>query len=292
MYHTVPGITLHRYHRLAEQFDTPLEQRLVVDAMIEEVNKVDPLFFKKIEDTIPLEETLEYRIFIYFNESGLKLGDKEFLREFDDRIHPYRSRLIGFNNYSEQIFAQTIRDVLGITRDKLSDEDAIALVLNPSKNSYLGESLNLSSMSKLMRTMEHVSYTFAKKLSHTADSQNQRHRTIPGSRPVLFTHLTENPDYITPSLINSNPEALELYSKVMDLTWENFTRLINSGIKVEYATYLLPNALAIRFNESGSLAAYHHKWIQRLCYNAQEEIFRTSKEEVGQVKDQVSLVLQ
>ena len=54
---------------------------------------------------------------------------------------------------------------------------------------------------------------------------------------------------------------------------------------MEYATYLLPNALAIRFNESGSLAAYNHKWIQRLCYNAQEEIFATSKEEVGQVKD-------
>jgi thymidylate synthase ThyX len=48
--------------------------------------------------------------------------------------------------------------------------------------------------------------------------------------------------------------------------------------------YLLPNAFPIRFEESGDLAAMHHKWTTRLCYNAQEEIWRASLEEVAEVR--------
>jgi hypothetical protein len=36
-----------------------------------------------------------------------------------------------------------------------------------------------------MRALQHANYTFAKKISHTADSQDQRHRMVPGSRPLL-----------------------------------------------------------------------------------------------------------
>ncbi len=36
-----------------------------------------------------------------------------------------------------------------------------------------------------MRTLDHAHYTFRKKLSHSADSQDQRHRMVPGSRPLL-----------------------------------------------------------------------------------------------------------
>jgi hypothetical protein len=71
----------------------------------------------------------------------------------------------------------------------LSDDDAIDRVFNPARNRYLGESLNLSAHSKLGRTMAHMHFTFAKKISHTADSQDQRHRMTPGSRPVLSGHF-------------------------------------------------------------------------------------------------------
>ena len=51
----------------------------------------------------------------------------------------------------------------------------------------------------------------------------------------------------------------------------------------ELALYLLPNAFPIRFLESGDLLHLHHKWVHRLCYTAQEEIWRASLEEVRQV---------
>ena len=52
----------------------------------------------------------------------------------------------------------------------------------------------------------------------------------------------------------------------------------------EFALYLLPNAKAIRLVESGSLLHLLHKWTMRTCFNAQEEIYQASMEEVAQVR--------
>ena len=46
-----------------------------------------------------------------------------------------------------------------------------------------------------------------------------------------------------------------------------------------------PNAKTLRFVESGSLLALLHKWTLRTCFNAQEEIFLASMDEVEQVRD-------
>ncbi|HKS17409.1 MAG TPA: FAD-dependent thymidylate synthase, partial [Planctomycetota bacterium] len=35
LYHTISGLTLHRYHRLSRQFDTPAETRVVVEKMVD-----------------------------------------------------------------------------------------------------------------------------------------------------------------------------------------------------------------------------------------------------------------
>ena len=52
----------------------------------------------------------------------------------------------------------------------------------------------------------------------------------------------------------------------------------------EFALYLLPNAKAIRLVETGSLLHLLHKWTMRTCFNAQEEIYQASLEEVQQVR--------
>jgi thymidylate synthase ThyX len=53
----------------------------------------------------------------------------------------------------------------------------------------------------------------------------------------------------------------------------------------EFAAYLLPNAVAIRFTESADLLNLHHKFAMRLCYNAQEEIWRASLDEALQIRE-------
>lgn len=285
LYHTISGITLHRYHRLCQQWDVPTETGLMVTAMVEEVNKVDPLFFESIEDPIPLEETLEYRALRQRGHLRANGSGRAFVREFDSSLGALRSRLVDYSLNGPASVAQGVRDVLGATRSELSDEAAIEQVLSPKQNPYLGESLVLTTLSKLTRALSHSHYTFQKKLSHTADSQDQRHRMTPGSRPVLHAQFVAGEvDAIVPDLIEAVPAAKEQFQTTLAGTWRAIEQLLDAGVSEEMALYLLPNAFPIRFHESGELLHLHHKWVHRLCYTAQEEIWRSSLEEVSQVR--------
>jgi len=108
---------------------------------------------------------------------------------------------------------------------------------------------------------------------------------VPGSRPVLSAHYAGGePDLIVPALLAEDPAALDRFMRTMRQTWVAIDNLLADGVGAEMALYLLPNAFPIRFEESGDLAALHHKWTTRLCYNAQEEIWRATVEEVQQVR--------
>jgi thymidylate synthase ThyX len=144
--------------------------------------------------------------------------------------------------------------------------------------------IQLSVHSPLARALHHSTYTFLKKLSHTADSQDQRHRMVPASRPLMTFTDTLRPDYITPPLIAANPRALEVYAAAMERAWKAKAGLLDMGVPLESALYVLPNAVALRFHETGSLLYLAHKWVMRTCFNAQEEIYRASMDELAQVR--------
>jgi flavin-dependent thymidylate synthase len=283
LYHTVSGVTLFRYWRLCESFDAPTEQREVVGQMVEEVLRHDPLYAAVLQDPIPLEETPEYEIFQTLRAP--RASGAAFRREFDQELGGRVSRLVDWKANNEEVLAASVREILGLPRAALSDDAAIRLVLDPAKNRLLGETLTLTTHGKLSRAMFHPSYTFRKKLSHTADSQDQRHRMTPGSRPALPAYLSEEPDYVVPMLVVEVPEAEALYRATMDETWEAIGRLRERGVPDEQAAYLLPNAVPIRFTESADLLNLHHKFAMRLCYNAQEEIWRASLDETLQIRE-------
>jgi flavin-dependent thymidylate synthase len=283
LYHTISGVTLFRYWRLCESFDAPTEQRAVVERMVEEVLRHDPLYRAVLEDPIPLEETPEYALFESLQGSRPTGGD--FRREFDAELAGRVSRLVDWKAGNEEVLASAVREIAGLPRAALSDGDAIRLVLDPARNPVLGETLTLTTHGKLSRALFHPSYTFRKKLSHTADSQDQRHRMTPGSRPALPAYLSDEPDYVTPMLVPDVPEAVDLYSRTMEETWAAIGALRGGGVPDEYAAYLLPNAVAIRFTESADLLNLHHKFAMRLCYNAQEEIWRASLDEAMQIRE-------
>ncbi|HKA37053.1 MAG TPA: FAD-dependent thymidylate synthase [Thermoanaerobaculia bacterium] len=282
LYHTVSGITLFRYRRLCESFDAPTEQREVVGRMVEEVLRHDPLYEAVLQDPLPLEETPEFALFQAIRPAG---SDGEFRREFDRELSGRVSRLVDWKANNEEVLASSVREILGLSRAALSDGDAIRLALDPAKNPLLGETLTLTTHGKLSRALFHPSYTFRKKLSHTADSQDQRHRMTPASRPALPAYLSDDPDYIVPMLVAEVPEAADLYRATMERTWEAIASLRSRGVADEYAAYLLPNAVAIRFTESADLLNLHHKFAMRLCYNAQEEIWRASLDEALQIRE-------
>ena len=284
LYHTVSALTLLRYHRLADQMDAPAEQRLVIRAMVDAVLAHDPQFEVLLDEPIPLEETPEYEFFL--QNPGLK-GEKmaararhEFDAELDDRV----SKLVSWKPDNERLLAGSVREVLGIPTAALSDDEAIDLVMDPASNIYLSESLNVTSLSKLSRVMVHPSYTFRKKLSHTADSQDQRHRATPGSRPCLNAYLGDEPDYVTPALVQVDHRVRGAYRESMERAWEAIVKLRRLEVPDEMAAYLLPNAVSIRFTESADLLGLRHKMAMRLCLNAQEEIWRAAVDEADQVR--------
>jgi thymidylate synthase ThyX len=85
-------------------------------------------------------------------------------------------------------------------------------------------------------------------------------------------------------LIGRNPEAESIYREAMEQAWDAKNRLLELGVPLEWALYVLPNAKAVRFMESGSLIYLIHKWTMRTCFNAQEEIYQASIDELDQVR--------
>ncbi len=282
LYHTISGITLLRYARLVEQYDCLEEQRRVVRAMIEAVSRHDREFARLAGDSIPLEETAEHQLLGGIEREG-RSGSKERREEFDAGLDGRVSKLVDRKMHNEEILAEAVREVVGLSRSELDDDAAIALALDPGRNPILGDSLNLTTHAKITRALFHPSYTFRKKISHTADSQDQWHRMTPASRPILLAAFPDEPDFIRPALIEEHESLRTLYDRAMERTWEAIARVRAAGASAEAASYLLPNAVAIRFTESSDLLALRHKHSMRLCYNAQEEIWRASRDEAEQI---------
>lgn len=283
MYHTISGVTLLRYNRLCKLYDAPHEQTVVVQKMVQQLLEAEPKFADLIEAPLEEDGSPEWKFFEQHNPNALHA--KSFIDEFDAELEGRVSKLTGYKTDNERILADSVRETLGVPRAQISDQDAIRLALDPGENRLLGESLNLTTLSKLSRCLFHPSYTFKKKISHTADSQDQRHRMTPASRPILAGHQIDAPDFITPELIKQDESVEREYAEIMARSWEAMAKLRKLGVKEEYVQYLLPNAVSVRFSESSDLLNLHHKLAMRLCYNAQEEIWRASVDEAQQIRE-------
>jgi thymidylate synthase ThyX len=276
MVHTLSGIVLHRLWRMQAASDTPAEARQVIGAMVGAVRGIDPEFFDRFNNE-PMEDPPEWKE---------PLADGEaFAREFDARLGGRTSKLVDYTPRALPVMAHAYRAVLGLTSAECPDAEAIDRLLNPARNPYRRETLNIGVHAPIMRALQHANFIFAKKISHTGDSQDQRHRMVPGSRPLLTLADTRAPDFITPMLIAGNPRAREVYEEAMAAAWSAKNELLDRGVPREFALYLLPNAKAIRLIESGSLLHLLHKWTMRTCFNAQEEIYQASMEEVAEVRE-------
>jgi thymidylate synthase ThyX len=279
MVHTVSGIVLHRLQRMVHTGDTPYEARVVIEEMVRLVREWDPLFFEKVGlGAMDAHAVPEGR---FPRPRG---NSDDYAAEFDRRLNGRWSRLRDASVQAEEVIAESVRSVFGLTTSELPDDEALDRVMNPAQNRYRLDVLNVTYHSPAMRALHHAHYVFEKRLSHTADSQDQRHRMVPASRPLMTFADTARPDYITPRLVAANPRARELYDCAMRDAWAAKNELLRLGVPLEFALYVLPNAKTLRFVESGSLLALLHKWTLRTCFNAQEEIYLASMDEVEQVR--------
>ncbi len=290
MYHTINGLTLLRYYVLANQLDVPGEVRYLVNQMVNEVLAVDPFFLGAPDYPLDLgvlgeADTLEYEALQQLRANLDQNNGEEFFRQFDAALDGLDSKLVGYESDAETTLANAVRAVLGRTAEELPDREAIARVLDPAQNRYLGHHLFLAMNSKLMQSMNQVPFTFQKRISGAEEAQNQRHRGTLSSSPVLTAHLRQEPDVIVPYDVTRVPEALEEYHATVAALWDAKNRLLDAGVPSEKVLYLLPNSHHVRFYETGTLMNYYWKWIKRLCFDAQREIFETARQETAQVAD-------
>ena len=82
-------------------------------------------------------------------------------------MHPGARR--GAHVSTDRVYSNFYR-VPRLAASELSDEEALDRVMNPARNRYRLDVLNVSYHSPLMRSLHHATYVFEKKLSHTADS--------------------------------------------------------------------------------------------------------------------------
>jgi len=277
LHHTVSVLTLMRYHRICRLGEAPRETERVVGAMVDQLLAAEPEYARLLEDPLPEEQA--------FFAADSNADAAVFREEFDAELGDRESLLVGWNENAERLLADAVREVLGRPRAAMDDDAALAWALDPSKNRLWGETLNLSTMDPLARPLYHPHYSFRRRISHSADSQDQRHRMTPASRPSLLAQENGEPDFATPRLIAEDPAARRTYESSMARIWEGIAAFRRAGGSQEDALYLLPNAKRIRYTESADLLNLRHKAAMRLCYNAQEEIWRISRQEALQVRE-------
>ena len=207
MVHTLSGIVLHRLWRMRDASDTPQEARAVIGEMVARAREVDSQFFDRFDDG-PMEELPEWKAPAGAGKAPELDGEAQ-AREFDARLGARTSLLVDYSPAAVRVMAAAYRAVVGLTEQACPDAEALDRMLNPARNDYRLETLNVGVHAPLMRPLQHANFTFAKKISHTADSQDQRHRMVPGSRPLLTLTDTRQPDFITPMLIRENARARE-----------------------------------------------------------------------------------
>ncbi len=288
MVHTISGLTLARLYYLSRMPPVSWEAALVVDEMVKQVINVDPDFKMFLKDPLNKEELLESSI-IHLADG--RTDPERVASEFDEDLDGGRVKLIRATEKAEELMADSIRIMLGLTKEAMSDEEALRLVLDPKKNKQLTQTLNISTISPLMRAMYHPVFTFKIKLSHTADSQNQRHRMVFATRPLTLLTISDKPDYIMPEQIKGTG-AEEPFRRWMERVWEIRKSLINAGAEKEFADYILPNALSIRIIETSNFMFLWHKWRLRSCLEAQREIWHITIEEIESVREKFPLLVE
>ena len=286
LHHTISFLTLLRYWRISTVSDVPTEAKYVVERLKDAVLKADPELAMFFEEPINADEFAEPHIDFAFPESQSAKAAEDFDLELADKL----SRMIDFPNNPEKIAGASLRSVWGLSKEQMPDEKALEILFDNKTGRMGEETTNLSMHSKSLRVLHNLSYTFMKKLSHSADSQDQRHRMTPASRPSAKAFVLEHPDYITPKLVAAVEPAKILYADCMQKTWDAVNKLLELGVSKEKTFYLLPNALTLRFVESFDMVAFRHKALMRLCYGAQEEIFEATIDETEQIREHNEII--
>src|SRR5260370_18700125 len=115
----------------------------------------------------PVEESREWK-----NAGARPSAGEPFARKFAAKLAGKTSRLVDYSPNAVRVMAESYRAVTALTESQCNDLEAIDRLLNPARNLYRLETLNVGDHAPTMRALQPANYTFAKKISHTPASQD------------------------------------------------------------------------------------------------------------------------
>lgn len=244
-FHTLSELQLLRLFRASKMPGFTDEAKFVIASMIAEVAAKDKTILNELRSPVDEAET--------------DVTQPIDIEQFDSLLGKKFSALLDLSS--------------GIDPSKL---------LCLSRSRLLGDVFDVGMFSNEISQMREIWLTFATKLSHAGDSQRQRHRRTAAGVMPIGSIFNGRADFITPLVIRENDKMRQKYENMVNQMFNNVNTALETGMPKDIALLLLPNAVSIRIVESGDLFDWVHRWKQRLCYLAQEEIFFVS---VHQVKD-------
>ncbi len=275
--HTLSELQLLRLFQASHLPNFSDEARFVIASMVKTLAEYDQTILAELRK--PIE-----------SESGVEIEDYPISgqrRGFDEVLGEKQSVLLSSGGEMRRTLIFAARNILKITGKEMPDEEILDWLLNPEKNRLLADVNDVGMFDPLTSCLRQVSLTFATRLSHTADSQRQRHRRTPGATSLIdeetVRDLIENgPDYFTPLVVRENPVLFEKYNQSLKGIYGGIIDAYRAGISIKLLKLLFVNGQNMRVVEQGDAFDFLHRWKQRLCYNAQEEFFFISVEQAIQ----------
>ncbi|MEM3555300.1 MAG: FAD-dependent thymidylate synthase [Candidatus Micrarchaeia archaeon] len=121
---------------------------------------------------------------------------------------------------------------------------------------------------------EHCSFTFSVSgVSRALTHELVRHRIASYTQQSQrYVKVTDENSFVVPPLIKENEKTLKLFKKTISEIMKVYNQLIQSGIPVEDARYILPNATKTTITVTMNGRELLHFFSLRCCERAQWEI--------------------
>ncbi len=159
-------------------------------------------------------------------------------------------------------------------RSCYSSKSAAELVGTGNAEATLGSIVGMGHHS----VVEHASFTFSVEgVSRVLTHQLVRHRVASFSQQSQRYVSLDKPTYVTPPLIDENPEFKAKYDALMEDIW-NLYHEFEGKVPSEDARYVLPNGCTTNITITMNARELLHFFSLRSCNRAQWEIREMSDE--------------
>lgn len=271
--HTVSELTLLRLYHQSRTMPAQLELRNIIEGMINVVSQVDPSILDEI--STPLIP----------NNNAITLDFASFSEEFDELIAGFPIKLDLDGQSLSHKLARAVRLTLSQSSKDLPDDAALGLLLNPNNNRLLTATTGDIVLDRLSQSLNQINISALVSLSHVANEQFHRHRIFNHTEQQLLPIPETDRDFIIPTILEKNKEALDLYVLLLENHHQVLRELQSSGVPHESIQYLLTNATRVRKSISGPFGAFYHFIKTRTCLTAQEEIYHLAISLTKQICD-------